>query len=62
MKCVMIITINFDICFGESFDMYKEVRIDRQEFLTKIPTHVPLQITPELNKAYETIIRRLKLK
>ncbi len=47
---------------GERFDMRKGVRIDIDEFLLNTHTFIPDCISYDLDKAYRTVIRRLKLR
>lgn len=66
-KCYLKINIFGNFFFsnstrGERFDMRKGVRIDVDEFLLNIPTLIPDDISYDLDKAYRTVIRRLKLR
>lgn len=65
-KCCLAININGNFIFADPkssrWDMREGVRIDKEEFLLIDTTFIPDEISYELDKAYKTVIRRLKLR
>lgn len=65
-KCYLKINIFGNFMFSKfmfpGWDMRDGVRIDVDEFLLNIPTLIPDDISYDLDKAYRTVIRRLKLR
>lgn len=62
MKCYLNISTSGHFSFGYDFNMTKGVRIDCEEFLLEQKVFIPSNIPDELEKAYKTVIRRLKLR
>ena len=65
-KCYLKINSSGNFMFSKfmfpGWDMRKGVRIDIDEFLLNTHTFIPDCISYELDNAYRTVIRRLKLR
>ncbi len=65
-KCCLKINSFGNFMFANSvisgWDMRDGVRIDVDEFLLNIPTLIPDDISYDLDNAYRTVIRRLRLR